>query len=209
MGQTAVIIRCEISGQENGRYSRCHNYGQNDLLHLIGTEPLSVVLHGLPSIVDQRIPAHPADRRAKRCEMLQPLSPGRNRGLIIFGIGITDSRPHVLGRCLCNNLRINESVHDRSDKKMRLQKCPVLIVHDGDRRTGSTVGCNGRKGKNRLIIRDAQTLYRIQRLAASHAEYHVCFLIQRHRAQLFHRLVGTVLSVNFLSDNHKPCLIRI
>ncbi len=100
-------------------------------------------------------------------------------------------------------------MHDRAHKEMGLQECSVLIVHNRDRGTCRTVGGDRRKGKDRLVIRDTETLHRIQRFASSYAEHHVRLLIKRHSAQFLNCRVSTVFSVNLLSDDFKAGLLYI
>ena len=75
MGKTAVVIRCEILGQENGRDSGGNHDCKNHLLHLVGAKSLFMILQCLSAIHEQRVTAHMAGCHAKGCKMLQPLIP--------------------------------------------------------------------------------------------------------------------------------------
>ena len=92
-------------------------------------------------------------------------------------------------------------MHDRTHEEIRFQKCTILVIHDRHRCTCRTVGCDCREAEHRLIICDTQTFYRIQCFAPSYSKYHICFLINRHPAKLFYRLIGTVFPIKFFSNN--------
>ena len=92
---------------------------------------------------------------------------------------------------------------------MRLQKAAVFVVHNRDGGTGRTVGGNSRESKYRLVIGNAQAFYGIQGFSSPYPEDHVRFLIQRHPAQLFHSLIGAVLSVQDFADDRQIRLFYI
>ena len=91
--------------------------------------------------------------------MFQLFPTGRDGCLIVFGIGIANARPHILCRSFGNDFRVDKCVHGRPYKKVWFQKGAVLVVHDGYRSTGCTVGGDGRERKDRLIVSDTQTFY--------------------------------------------------
>ena len=66
---------------------------------------------------------------------------------------------------------------------------------------------DGRECEYRLIVRDAEALYGIQRFSAADTKDHVCLVIDRQRPERLHSLVGTVLPEQFFSDDREVRLI--
>ena len=155
MGKSTVVIRCEVLRQKDGGNSGRDYDCKNNLLYLIGAKTFFVVLQCLGTIHKQRVPAHMAGRNAQGSKVLQTLIPGRDGCLIEFRIGIADASPHILAWCLCDDLRVNEGMHDRTHKKVWLQEGAIVIVHDRHRGTCCTVRCDRREREHRLVICDA------------------------------------------------------
>ena len=120
MGKSAVVIRSAVLCEEDRRNSRGDNDGEDHLLHIVGAETFLMILKCFHPILKQRFPAHLTDRDPHCRKMLQTLVPGRDHRLIIFCVSITDSRPHISLRGFRGDLRVDERVHRRPDKEMRL-----------------------------------------------------------------------------------------